>query len=184
MSSSARGADNAALLHDVGKLAIDGALLNKQGPLDDHERASLRRHCATGAEMSAGLDSEMHDLAFAVACPRAPRGSGYPRGLRGGDLPISARTLATVDEYDAVRSPQVFSADAQAKECLEAHAGTLFEPTALRALADRVGGLRRGALASRARHPREAAAPRLASTSLLWSLLGEADSDTAFARRR
>lgn len=180
---------NAGLLHDVGKLAIDGTLLNKEGPLDGHERESLRRHCATGADMLAGPDGELNDLAFAIACHHERLdGSGYPRGLRGDDLPISARILATVDVYDAVRSPRpyrsgVFS-DEQAHAYLEAQAGRLFDADCVAALARTASGTVAGERSPHELGMRAALRGHLPATSPVRGLLDAPASATAVARRR
>lgn len=94
----------AALVHDVGKLGISDAVLNKPGPLTPEEYAQVKQHVVIGA-----------DLLSAAALPRALStivrhhherwdGSGYPDGLRGEDIPIGARIVAVADCFDALTS--------------------------------------------------------------------------------
>lgn len=85
------------------------------------------------------LDGDLGDLAIAIACHHERLdGSGYPRGLRGDALPITARILAAADVYDAVRSPRPYRSGVlsheQAHAYLDAHAGTIFDADCVAAL--------------------------------------------------
>ena len=97
-----------AVLHDVGKLAIDPALLDFPGRLSDAQLERMRRHTIEGEELlaeTAGLDQ----LAPAVrATHEAWDGSGYPDGLSGDEIPLTARIVAVVDAYDAMISERPY----------------------------------------------------------------------------
>ena len=120
-----------AVLHDVGKLAIDRDLLDWPGPLDHEQRARLRRHTIEGEEMltrTAGLEH----LAPAVrATHEAWDGSGYPDGLARDEIPLTARIVAVVDAYDAMTSERAYRRPLPPREArrhLRANSGLQFDP--------------------------------------------------------
>ena len=111
--------ETAALLHDIGKLAVPEHILSKPGPLTAHERKKMQIHAQVGAEIVE---------AVAFPCPVAPLirshherwdGTGYPAGLRGEDIPIGARILAVVDTFDAVTSDRPYRRSVSQKAALE-----------------------------------------------------------------
>ncbi|MEA2251100.1 MAG: hypothetical protein QOG70_1342 [Solirubrobacteraceae bacterium] len=125
-----------AVLHDVGKLAIDPSLLDWPGPLDDRQRERLRRHTIEGEELltrTAGLEH----LAPAVrATHEAWDGSGYPDGLAGRQIPLTARIVAVCDAYDAMTSERAYRKPLNRREAmrrLRAAAGFQFDPAVIRA---------------------------------------------------
>src|SRR5215210_9104377 len=91
-----------ALLHDLGKLIVADAILEKIGPLTEEEWVVIKRHPEVGARMIEPLES----LSGAVPVIRhhheRPDGSGYPDGLEGDEIPLAARILAVVDAYDVM----------------------------------------------------------------------------------
>jgi putative two-component system response regulator len=96
--------DHAALLHDVGKLAIPDAILQKPGPLTDAEYDQVKQHATIGADMLAAI-AFPGPLALIVRHHHEHwDGSGYPDGLSGPAIPIGARLLSIVDCYDAMTS--------------------------------------------------------------------------------
>ena len=102
---SAEEAENlrmAALLHDVGKIAIPDAVLRKTGELTAEEFEVMKTHSTIGAKMLAGSDSPVLQMAAEVALNHHERwdGSGYPHGAAGHAIPESARIVAIVDVYD------------------------------------------------------------------------------------
>ena len=127
-----------ALLHDVGKLAIPEAILNKPGAFTPEEYEQVKPHVTLGAQIAEGvLDEEQ--LRWLRAHHERPDGRGYPDGLHGPDIPDGAQVLAVADAYDAMtrdeaRRPPRAPADAVAefRRC----ARTQFDPAAVEALAD------------------------------------------------
>jgi putative two-component system response regulator len=93
-----------APLHDLGKVAIPDAVLLKQGPFDDDEREIMRKHSARGAALLSGGTSELVQMAEEIALFHHERwdGLGYPCGLQGDEIPLTARIVAVADTFDAL----------------------------------------------------------------------------------
>ena len=110
-ASSRRHLAVGGLLHDVGKLSVPLAILRKPGPLDDDEFAEIRRHPAAGRRLLEELGGFPEAVRRLVSDHHERLdGTGYPRGLRGADLPIETRILAVCDVYDALVSDRVYRA--------------------------------------------------------------------------
>lgn len=100
----------AAPMHDVGKIAIPDAILRKPGRLTDEEFEIMKTHAQLGAEMLAGSESDVMQLAQQIALSHHERwdGRGYPHGLAGLAIPECARIVAIVDVYDALSHDRVY----------------------------------------------------------------------------
>lgn len=121
-----------ALLHDVGKIALPDAVLLKDGPLGAQERRQVERHPTVGAEMLAHM-SFLPEVTRQIVLYHHERwdGQGYPRGLRGRDIPLAARLFAVIDVYDALTSERRYKrpwAPIEAQQYLLYHAGSQFDP--------------------------------------------------------
>lgn len=116
-----------APLHDVGKVGIPDYILHKPGKLTEEEFEIMKTHAALGgnaiASAKAGLEitSPFLDLAYQIAMSHHEKwdGSGYPAGLRGGDIPIPARLMALADVYDALSCQRVYKSAMPPDEVLE-----------------------------------------------------------------
>jgi two-component system cell cycle response regulator len=97
-----------AVLHDVGKLTIDPELLDWAGPLDDTQRARLRRHTIAGEELLAAVAGLEHLASVVRATHEAWDGSGYPDGLSGDRIPLTARIVSAADSFDAMTSDRAY----------------------------------------------------------------------------
>ncbi|MGC4084475.1 MAG: HD domain-containing phosphohydrolase [Vicinamibacterales bacterium] len=124
----------ASLLHDVGKIAVPDGILLKQGELDAAERQIMRSHTESGAAMLSGSQSPVLILAREIALTHHEwwDGSGYPRGLRGDDIPLSGRIVAVADVWDALRSDRPYRSawrEETVVTYMQEHAGRQFDPT-------------------------------------------------------
>lgn len=125
-----------ALLHDVGKMKIPEQILRKPGLLNDGEWKLLQKH----PEFAYELLFPIEYLRPALDIPRFHHekwdGTGYPKGLKGKDIPLSARIFAIVDVWDALRTDRLYRAAWSEEEVLEylhEYAGTNFDPQVVRA---------------------------------------------------
>ena len=110
-----RNVTKAAPMHDLGKIAVDDAILRKPGKLTDEEYAVMKSHAAEGAKIVHEIlkdteDNDFHLIAENVAHYHHERydGSGYPDGLKGDNIPIEARITAIADVYDVLVSKRVY----------------------------------------------------------------------------
>jgi len=125
-----------ALLHDIGKMAIPDSILQKPGPLSDQEWSEMRRHPEYALELLSPIDCLRSSLDIPYCHHEKWDGSGYPRGLRGDQIPLAARVFAVVDVWDALRSDRPFRRgwnEADARAYIEAGSGTHFDPTVVQA---------------------------------------------------
>lgn len=104
----------AAALHDIGKIAIPDAILNKPGPLSKEEFEIMKTHTTVGAELVAQLEGlgNILDLRYAynISLSHHERwdGKGYPNGLKGNEIPICAQVVGITDAFDALTTPRVY----------------------------------------------------------------------------
>ena len=121
----------AALLHDTGKLAIPEHILNKPGKLTPHEFETMKTHVDIGADILASIDFPYPVVPIVRAHHEHWNGKGYPRGLRGEEIPIGARILSVVDCFDALTSDRPYRpalTDAAALEIIQQGRGTMYDP--------------------------------------------------------
>ncbi len=122
----------AALLHDVGKLAVPRVILDKPGPLSNAEWHVMRRHPAYARTMLAAAQAKTEVVDAAYAHHERWDGMGYPRGLKGTDIPLSARIVALADVVDALSSKRAYRSALPAtavRAHVTAAAGTQFDPS-------------------------------------------------------
>ena len=128
--------EQAALLHDIGKIAMPDTLLDKPAPLTDAEAEVLRTHAKIGFEIVSSLPSLQRLGHLIIATHERYDGSGYPSSLGGEEIPIGARVIAVADAYDALaagrRYRAAMSGDAVNAELVRC-AGTHFDPEVVRA---------------------------------------------------
>lgn len=136
----------AALLHDLGKLALPRGLLTKQGHLDDHELALMHEHPAKAAQMIERIPPLRELAEFVMEHHERFDGEGYPLGVRGEAIHLTARILAVADSYDAMTSDRAYRAALSHESAvaeLISGAGTQFDPDVIRTfIAAGIGGTR------------------------------------------
>lgn len=133
-----------ALLHDIGKMGIPDSILLKAAALDAEERQVMRRHPEYARELLGGIEFLRAALDIPYSHHEWWDGSGYPRGLRGQEIPLAARIFAAVDVWDALRSNRPYRrawSAADARHHLQVQAGTHLDPAVVRAFLEMLDSL-------------------------------------------
>jgi putative two-component system response regulator len=135
-----------AQLHDVGKIAISDAILNKPGKLTPEEFEIMKKHAAFGEEAIESImkltkknDFLLHAKIFAGTHHEKWDGTGYPRGLKGMEIPLQGRLMAIADVYDALIARRPYKPPmeaAEAEEIIIKGAGTHFDPLLVEVFTD------------------------------------------------
>lgn len=124
---------HASPLHDIGKIGVADAILLKSGPLSEQEWAIMKQHTVIGAEILAGTNDELLEMARVIALTHHERwdGKGYPAGLSGEDIPMCGRIASVCDVYDALTSDRPYKkrwSHSDALGYLKRGRGTQFNP--------------------------------------------------------
>jgi HD-GYP domain-containing protein (c-di-GMP phosphodiesterase class II) len=126
----------AALMHDVGKLAVPDAVLLKPGPLTEAERDQVTAHSTWGHRIA--MHAEMlAEARWILHHHERPDGRGYPYGLGGEEIPVESRVILVADAFDAMTNERPYSramTPQRALEQIEQGAGTQFDPDCASAL--------------------------------------------------
>jgi HD-GYP domain-containing protein (c-di-GMP phosphodiesterase class II) len=109
-AKEAREVHYAAMLHDVGKIAVPSEILCKQGPLTEEEWVVMRSHTVVGAELVERIDAFAHLAPAVRSSHERIDGRGYPDGLTGAQIPLAARIIAACDTYDAIVTDRPYRA--------------------------------------------------------------------------
>jgi diguanylate cyclase (GGDEF)-like protein/putative nucleotidyltransferase with HDIG domain len=121
----------AALLHDMGKLAVPEYILNKPGKLTEAEFEKMKLHASVGADILSAIDFPYPVVPIVRHHHENWDGTGYPAGIRGTDIPIGARILSVVDCFDALTSDRPYRprlTDSAALAILRERRGTMYDP--------------------------------------------------------
>ncbi len=121
----------AAFLHDIGKMGIPDKILLKPGPLTDDEKVIMRKHCQIGYDMLIRIPFLRDAAEIVLAHQEFFDGTGYPRGLKGEEIPLGARIFAIADSMDAMLSDRPYRKAlpmSYAREEIQRCAGTQFDP--------------------------------------------------------
>lgn len=137
----------AAPMHDVGKIGISDLILHKPGVLTAAEYEVMKNHAQIGEDMLSGSGIPMLDLAAEIAGGHHEKwdGTGYPRGLKGADIPLSARIVSMLDVYDALIHRRVYKdafSEAQTLEIMAELSGTQFDPELFQVFRDILDDIR------------------------------------------
>jgi diguanylate cyclase (GGDEF)-like protein/putative nucleotidyltransferase with HDIG domain len=120
-----------ALLHDIGKIGVPAYILNKPGKLTQHEFEQMKMHTVIGADMLSNIDFRYPVVPIVRHHHERWDGRGYPDGLKGEQIPVTARILTLVDNYDALRSDRPYKKGMSREEALayiRENAGSFFDP--------------------------------------------------------
>ena len=128
----------AAPMHDLGKIAVDDAILRKPGRFTPEEFEQMKKHAPEGARIVRTVLEGVESASFRQVAERMAHyhherwdGSGYPDGLKGEEIPLEARVMAVADVYDALVSKRVYKEKmsfGQADELISSSFGTQFDP--------------------------------------------------------
>lgn len=124
----------AAPMHDIGKIGIPDSILLKKGPLTDSERQTIEKHPEFGAKIIGEHDSPLLSMARDIALYHHEKwdGSGYPYGLSGEDIPLSARIVALADVFDALTTERPYKRAwtlSATLDLIKEEAGCHFDPS-------------------------------------------------------
>jgi HD-GYP domain-containing protein (c-di-GMP phosphodiesterase class II) len=137
--SEARDARYAAMLHDVGKIAIPSEILLKRGPLTDEEWTVMRTHAEIGGDLVGRVDAFAHLASAVRGSHERWDGGGYPDGLVGEEIPLAARIIAACDTYDAIVTDRPYRRARSPREAraeLLRVAGTQLDPLVVQSVLD------------------------------------------------
>jgi putative two-component system response regulator len=123
----------AARLHDIGKIAIPDGLLMKPATLSPEEFEIIKKHTTIGAQLLAGSNSPLMQMAELIALTHHERwdGQGYPRGLSGHEIPLEGRIVAVADTFDTITHERPYRRAESAEKALQEiqrYRGTQFDP--------------------------------------------------------
>lgn len=135
--------EQAAPLHDIGKIGVPDKLLLKPGRFTDQEREDMKSHTKIGYEILKDSPSRYLQMGAEIALSHHEKfdGSGYPYGLKGKDIPLSARIVAVADVYDALTSARPYKNAwpiEKALNFLDEHRGVYFDPDCVNAFMEDV----------------------------------------------
>ncbi len=131
----------AGLMHDIGKIGIPDSILNKVEPLTEMEWKEIKSHSEVGYRILSSVNEFSELSEFVLAHHERWDGKGYPKGLRGAQIPIQARIIGIADAFDAMTSDRTYRRSLSVLEACEEikqHAGTQFDPVIARIFLDYV----------------------------------------------
>ena len=127
-----KGVEVAALLHDIGKLAVPEHILNKPAKLTPEERKLIHQHPTVGAEIIGAVDFGYPVATLIASHHERWNGEGYPKGLRGDDIPLGSRILGIVDYFDALIADRPYhkaKPEAEARLIIQEEGGSALDPS-------------------------------------------------------
>ena len=126
-------------LHDIGKIAIDDSILNKPGKLNDKEWEVIKKHPEIGYRILSATPEYSKIAQDILSHHERYDGKGYPRGLKGDEIPVRAKIIAIADAFDAMISDRPYRKAMTSSEAIEEikrNTGTQFDPTVAKIFID------------------------------------------------
>ena len=121
----------AARYHDVGLVSVDREVANKPSSLTEDEKQEIHRHAECGYRILSAISEYSSVADIILAHHEWYDGTGYPKNLRGGEIPLLSRILSILDAYDAMTHPRIYKEQYTQEEAireLEIYSGTQFDP--------------------------------------------------------
>ena len=129
------------LLHDIGEIAIDKKIFNKLGKLTDEEWEEVKRHSEIGYRILSTLNDRSKTAKYVLSHHEKWNGTGYPKGLKGEEIPIQSRIITIADSYEAMSSERFYCnalSEEDAIEELKINAGIQFDPELVKVFIEKV----------------------------------------------
>src|SRR5512136_1436747 len=136
----------ASQLHDIGKVGLPEALLLQQGQYSEAELNKIRRHTLIGGEILSNSPSSLIQAGETIALNHHERwdGSGYPKGISGEQIPLSARFCAIADVFDALTTPRPYKKEISVEDAsrlIIGASGSLFDPQLTQVFQEELGSI-------------------------------------------
>jgi HD-GYP domain-containing protein (c-di-GMP phosphodiesterase class II) len=131
----------AGTVHDIGKVVISSEILNKNKPLEESDWAEIRKHSEAGYSILSTVNQYSPLADIVLAHHEKWDGSGYPKGLKGENIPLAARIVAVAEAVDAMtgeKNGRKGMCSGEILEELKRNAGTQFDPGVVEVLCDQV----------------------------------------------
>ena len=119
------------ILHDIGKIGIDDKILNKPGKLSEEEWTVMKRHPEIGYRIARASHKLARIADYIISHHERWDGKGYPKGLKGNDIPLLSRIISVADAYDAMTEDRVYRKAMSKEEAIteiRRNAGFQFDP--------------------------------------------------------
>jgi putative nucleotidyltransferase with HDIG domain len=136
-ASELKALERGSLLHDIGKIGISDAILHKPGPLNEAEWEQMREHPVIGAKMLEAIPFLRASIPVVASHQERWNGGGYPKGLKGEQIPVLARIFAVADVFDAILSERPYHEKGTPEKALryvQSQAGRLLDPAVVATL--------------------------------------------------
>lgn len=133
--------ETAGMLHDIGKIAVEDRILNKEEELDQSEMLKIRRHAEIGYHILSSVGELAQVAHYVLAHQERWDGTGYPKQLKGHGIPVQSRIIAIADAYDAMTTPSPFRkpiSEEEAAQELKNNAGRQFDPEIVKVFLEKV----------------------------------------------